>query len=56
MDPDMALGGSMDPDFPMASGGSTGHSDQHVSPPAVWPSDIHMVSGGGPHHGHLLGL
>ena len=29
-DPDMALGGSMDSDIPMASGGSAGHIHQHV--------------------------
>lgn len=29
-DPDMAPGSSLGPDIPMASGGSTDHSDQHV--------------------------
>lgn len=36
----------MGPDVTRPSGGNTSHSDQHVSPPAVWPSDIHMVSSG----------
>lgn len=31
IDPDMAPGSSMGPDVPMALGGSTDHSDQHVS-------------------------
>lgn len=40
----------------MASGSGTGHSDKQVLPLGTSPSDIHMVSGGSPDHGHPLDL
>ena len=33
-----------------------GHSDQHVSPPGAWPSDILMFSCDSPDHGYLFDL
>lgn len=48
------LENSLGLDVPMAPGGSTGHSNQHVSPPlphkAAHPLDIHMVFSGSPDH------
>lgn len=60
----MAASGGMDPDVAMASGSSTGHSNQYVTLTTAWPSDTHMVScgsqnteiqmafGGNSSHGH----
>lgn len=59
MEPDTVLGGSLGPDIPMASGGSTSHSgqfgpqQQHAPHPA--PDIITRASGGRHDHEHPNG-